>query len=303
MSSFAILGPGGVGGFLAAALSRTGEDVTVVAREATASLLTREGIAVESVRLGEFTAHPAAVARLIEPVDVLFVATKASGLDDALARVEVEPGVVVPLLNGVEHVARLRARFGAAAVAGTIRIVSVRTAPGRIAQTSPGVRIDVASDDPAPRERLAALVGTLNKADVPARLVDGEANVIWSKLVRLCAIALTTTAFDARLGEIRDDPARRMDLVGCVAEAGAVARAEGAGLDPADTLAELDEEHAAQSSSMRRDVAQGVVPELDEIAGAVLRAGARHGIACPTVARLAAVVAERAGIAAPAVTG
>ena len=50
---------------------------------------------------------------------------------------------------------------------------------------------------------------------------------------------------------------------------------------------------------MQRDIAAGREPELDAIAGAVLRAGARHGIPCPTVERLAEMVAARAGIPAP----
>jgi 2-dehydropantoate 2-reductase len=298
-TSFGILGPGGVGGFLAAALDRSGEAVTVVAREETAALIARDGIELESRRLGDFTARPAATARLTEPVDVLFVATKAAALEQALTRIEADPGVVVPLLNGLDHVAVLRERFGVSAVAGTIRIEADRTAPGHVEQTSPFLRIDVASDDPAPRERLAALVGTLNKADVPARLVDGEANVLWSKLLRLNALALTTSAYDLPLGAIRDDPSRRAELEACVDESAAIARAEGAAADPEATLTELDEAHAELGSSMRRDIAAGRTPELDAIAGAVLRAGARHGLSSPTIEALAARVARRAGIPAP----
>jgi 2-dehydropantoate 2-reductase len=297
--TFGILGPGGVGGFLAAALDRSGEAVTLVAREETAALIARDGIQLESARLGDFTAQPTATARLTESVDVLFVATKAAELEEALTRIEADPGVVVPLLNGLDHIAVLRERFGASAVAGTIRIEADRTAPGRIEQTSPYLRIDVASDDPAPRERLAALVGTLNKADVPARLVDGEANVLWSKLVRLNALALTTSAYDLPLGAIRDDPSRRAELEACVLESAAIARAEGAVPDTDATLAELDEAHAELGSSMRRDIAAGRTPELDAIAGAVLRAGARHGLPCPTIAGLTARVATRAGIPVP----
>jgi 2-dehydropantoate 2-reductase len=47
---------------------------------------------------------------------------------------------------------------------------------------------------------------------------------------------------------------------------------------------------------MQRDIAAGREPELDAIAGAVLRAGARHGLPCPTVVWLAERVAQRAGI-------
>ena len=45
----AVLGPGGVGGFLAAALARAGEPAVVVAREETAAAIERDGIRVERV--------------------------------------------------------------------------------------------------------------------------------------------------------------------------------------------------------------------------------------------------------------
>jgi ketopantoate reductase len=48
---------------------------------------------------------------------------------------------------------------------------------------------------------------------------------------------------------------------------------------------------------MQRDIAAGREPELDAIAGSVLRAGRRHGIECPTIERLSDEIARRAGIA------
>jgi 2-dehydropantoate 2-reductase len=58
-------------------------------------------------------------------------------------------------------------------------------------------------------------------------------------------------------------------------------------------MEELLDAHAELSSSMNRDIHAGRAPELDQIPGAVLRAGARHGLECPTVARLMAQVARR----------
>ena len=250
--------------------------------------------------LGDFTARPAAVARLEAPTDMLLVATKAAALDDALERVAVEPALVVPLLNGLDHVALLRERFGARVAAGTIRVQADRPAPGVVVQTGRFLSVELATDDPAlhgPLDALAAHAGRRRRA---ARVRDGEAQILWGKLVRLNALACTTTAFDAPFGEIREDPERRAALVACVEEGVAVARAEGATLDPAVVLGEFDVVHAGFTSSMQRDVAAGREPELDAIAGAVLRAGARHGVPAPTVAALAARIAGRAGIAEPA---
>jgi len=298
MTSIAVLGPGGVGGFIAAALSRAGEDVVVVARPSTADLIAANGIEVRSLRLGDFTAAPAAGAALQTDVDVLLVAVKANALDAALGRIEAEPALVVPLLNGLDHVQHLRHRFGAGRVAaGTIRIESNRTEPGLIAQTSPFLRVELAAEDSALRPRLRQLQAALERAGVPTQIAESEAQILWSKLVRLCALACTTSASDRPIGFIRTDPQWRAALETCIAEAAAVANAENAGIDPAAILAELDAAHPELGSSMQRDIAAGREPELDAIAGAVIRAAERHGLECPTVSRLAAEIAARAGIA------
>lgn len=291
-----MLGPGGVGGFVAAALARAGEEVTVIAREPTAEVIVARGIAVQSVRLGEFVARPSAVSELAEPVDVLVVATKATGLRQALGRVVATAQLVVPLLNGLEHMAVLRDRFGAGRVAaGVIRVESDRPAPGRIVQTSPSVRVDLAADHADLRPALEAFGARLGGAGIPVQFGPNEAQILWSKLVRLCALACTTSASDRPIGFIRSDPEWRAALIGCISEAAAVANADGARIDPAATLVELEEAHASLSSSMARDIASGREPELDAIAGAVMRAGRRHGIECPTIARLSAAIAARAG--------
>ena len=292
-----MLGAGGVGGFLAAALSRAGEDVVVVAREETARAIGAGGLTVRSAVLGDFTARPEVCPSLTEPVDVLFVATKAAGLEAALERVVAAPSVVVPLLNGIDHLAVLRDRFGADRVpAGVIRIESDRPAAGQIAQTSPSCRVDLASGDSRLVGRLEAVAAMLERAGIPARLGASEADVMWSKLARLCPLALTTSASDRPIGFVRSDPRWRSALEGAVGETVRVANADGARLDAADTLAELEAAHAELGSSMQRDIAAGREPELDAIAGAVLRAGARHGLRCPTIQWLADRVANRAGV-------
>jgi 2-dehydropantoate 2-reductase len=296
----AILGPGGVGGFLAAALARAGEDVVIVGREQTAAHINREGLVVRSARLGDFDAHPRAVAMLDEPVEVLLVATKSAGLRAGLERIRSRPELVVPLLNGLDHMRVLRERFGDGRVAaGSIRIESDRPQPGLIVQTSPFLRVDLASDDPALAERLERIREMLERADVPAQVGPNEAQILWSKLVRLNALACTTSAADRPVGFIRTDPEWRAALIGCIEEGAAVANADGAKIDPGARLAELDAAHAELGSSMQRDIAAGRVPELDAIPGAVLRAGARLGIDCPTIERLSVRIAQRAGIDPP----
>ncbi|HTC58851.1 MAG TPA: 2-dehydropantoate 2-reductase [Solirubrobacteraceae bacterium] len=298
----AVLGPGGVGGLVAGALDRAGTPVTVVARAATVEKISDRGLGVSSVLLGDFLVHPPATARLEQSVDVLIVATKAAGMQEALERIEAAPKLVLALLNGLDHVAVLRERFAPeTVVAGTIRVEADRPEPGVVVHTSKFLRVDMASNYPSARAAMERLASTLSDAGIPARVGDGEAQVMWSKLVRLNALACTTSAYDKLLGEIRSTPELRADLVGAIEEGCAVAQAEGAAIPSEDPLGELTAAHDTLGSSMQRDIAAGRPPELDAIPGSVLRAAARHGIECPTIERLVAMIAARAGVPLPVV--
>ncbi|HEY2317909.1 MAG TPA: 2-dehydropantoate 2-reductase [Solirubrobacteraceae bacterium] len=292
MTSVAVLGAGGVGGFVAAALARADADVRVVARPETAATLHDSGLTVSSRALeADFSVRPAVLTELDDTVDVVVVATKTTGLADATQRIRAVPGLVVPLLNGLDHLALLRERFGAdRVVAAVIRIESDRPSAGVIVQTSPAARVDMAGARP----EVQALAELLREAGLDARTGGSEAQVMWSKLARLCPLALTTSASDRPLGFVRSDPRWRSALQGAVTETVAVANADGASLQAQDTMAELDAAHAELGSSMQRDIAAGRATELDAIAGAVLRAGQRHGLRCPTVQWLGERVAVRA---------
>lgn len=292
----AVLGPGGVGGLVAGALERVGTDVVIVARESTCQTISDEGLKVESILLGDFVVHPRTIARLLDPVDVLVVATKAAGLAGALERVQADPQLVLPLLNGLDHLGVLRERFPRSmVVAGTIRVEADRPEPGVVVHTSKFLRIDMASHDPAAEGPMQELALTLGRVEIPARVGSSEAQVMWSKLVRLNALACTTSAFDLLLGEIRSTPELRGELVGSIEEGCAVAAAEGASIEVNDPLGELSAAHATLGSSMQRDIAAGRPPELDAIPGAVLRAADRHGIGCPTIERLVGMISSRSG--------
>ncbi len=297
----AVLGPGGVGGLVAAALEQAGNEVVVVAQEPTVAVIAEQGLVVESVKFGELVSRPRAVAALQEPVDALLVATKAAGLSAALERIETAPTLVLPLLNGLDHIAVLRERFAPESVlAGAIRVEADRPRPGVVVHTSPFLLVTMASAELSVATAMQELAATLSQAGVPARVLDSEAEVMWSKLVRLNALACATSAYDELLGQIRSTPQAQADLQGAIEEAAAVAVAEGAAeVDVAATLAEVARIPDTFGTSMQRDIAAGREPELDAIPGSVLRAAARHGIPCPTIERLVRMIAARIHVPPP----
>jgi 2-dehydropantoate 2-reductase len=279
MAGVAIVGPGGVGGLVGALLTRAGHDVVFVARPETAARLNAGGIEVHSVRFGDFTVPARAVEALASPVGLCVVATKATTLTDALERVPAGGAdVILPLLNGVEHMGVLRGRYpDARVVAGSIRVESTRVGPGRIEHTSRFCLVEVAGPD---------LSELLEGAGMDVVVRDSEPALLWDKMTLLAPLALITTAARAGIGAARE--MRRADLLDIVAEVAAVARANGTTTDAEAILGVIEAIPAPMKSSMLRDAEAGRPLELDAIGGAVLRAGAALGIPTPATARVVA---------------
>ncbi|MGW3667379.1 ketopantoate reductase family protein [Streptomyces sp. NPDC005141] len=293
----AVLGPGGVGGLLAALLARAGHRVICLAGAETARTLAADGIEVRSGHFGDFTARVEADTELREPVDVCLIAVKATALDAALERVPAkalgEEGLVVPFLNGVEHPALLRERYRSAQVApAVIRVESTRTAPGVIEHGSPFAEVDLTGDT-APRARVDALAGALEWAGVRARVQDGEAATLWAKMSFLAPFALLTTRYGVPVGDVRT--LHREELAALVEETAAVGRACGAPVDAAAALARYDAFPAGTKSSMQRDAEAGRTLELDAIGGALLRAAERSGVPVPVASALVRELTPAAG--------
>jgi 2-dehydropantoate 2-reductase len=127
------------------------------------------------------------------------------------------------------------------------------------------------------------------------RFIDDEPTLMWGKIVFLAPFALTTTAADCSIGGIIGDAGWKAQHESCVREACAVARAEGAKVDAESVISSMTKLPAKMRSSMQKDVENRKAPELDAIAGPILRAAARHGIEVPTTKKLAAAVERRAG--------
>ena len=290
----AILGAGGIGGLMGACLARSGAPVTLIVRRESLAQYPRK-LRLESA-FGNVEVD-VSVAAEAPPVDVLWITVKATELESALAAIANPRSVqaIVPLLNGIDHLALLRSRYGAAKViAATIAVESERVAPGHIVHRTAFARLNVSS---AGQALLGSTIQHLQQIGFECRFLDHEPTLMWSKLVFLAAFALTTAAADMTTGEILADPTWRQMGLSCIREASAVAVAEGAKIDAEAVIAAVVKMPGNMRSSMQKDVEQGKTPELDAIAGPILRGAQRHGIDVPITKKLVAEVARRSAFA------
>ena len=290
----AVLGLGGVGGALAA---RTG--AICVGTERTVDAIRERGLTL--VHGAETTVvHPETTTRLEQPVALLVVAVKAYDLDAALDRIAPEAldgAVVLPLLNGLEHVDAIRGRLGGASyrllqappavAAGTIGVFSASsTEPGVVVQATTGpARIRAASRD-VERETLAAALAPLAMPGVDVVAGDDEREVLWEKAVRLAVLAAATTASGLGVGALRADPGWGERMRSAVAEAAATAEADGVPMSAAAQWGMIEAMQPELTTSAARDAAAGRPTELDAIVGSIVRAAARLGVQTPELAAL-----------------
>jgi 2-dehydropantoate 2-reductase len=289
----AILGAGGVGGLIGACVAHAGVSVTLVVRREALAQYPKQ-LRLESP-FGNFSVD-VAVAAEVPASDVLWLTVKATQLEAALTEFENPDAVraIVPLLNGIDHVALLRSRYGAGRVIpATFAGETERVSPGHIVHRSPFARLNVASTG---RDLLGGTLDQLRQIGFTCSFIDDEPTLMWGKLVFLAPFALSTTAADKTVGEILADPQWRSLAEACVREACAVAVAEAAAVDANAILGWVKTAPGNMRSSMQKDVERHNPPELDAIAGPILRGAKRHGIEVPATKKLVAIVEQRADV-------
>jgi 2-dehydropantoate 2-reductase len=276
VAHIAIVGPGAVGGVVAAWLDHTrSHDVVLCARRPVTDLTVTVDDRQLTPRLSVITDTAQA-----SPVDWVLVATKTY---DAAGAAAWFPGLcgrgapVAILQNGVEHCERFSAYMAAERIVPVmVDCPAERLAPNQIRQRG---RAEMAvADDPRGREFAALFVGT----EIDVTLTGDFKSAIWRKLCvnavgALSAVLLKPSGVmrDEQLGEI----AR-----GLVREVIAVGRAEGAVLDDAlaeTVLAGYRQAPPDSVNSLHADRAAGRPMEIDARNGVIVRLGRKHGLATP----------------------
>lgn len=302
MSNFrvAIIGAGAIGGYFAAALTRSGVWVGLVARGQHLKSIQHSGLHVQSPE-GDFSIRPALVSSdpaKIGTVDAAIVAVKAWQLPEAATQTKQLLGAasrVLPIQNGVEAPSILRETIGREFVLdGTCRIVSELVVPGRIRHVGmqPTVHFGEA-DDGELSATSRALRDALSAAGVIVHTPGRMQIALWEKLHFLAPLSAVAAVTRSPVGDIRNSVATR-ELVECaMSEVARVANAVGADL-PNDaivrSLAMLEKLPDEVTVSMQRDIVAGKPSELDAIVGVVVRMGQRYGVPTPVMQTLHAAL-------------
>jgi 2-dehydropantoate 2-reductase len=286
----AIMGSGGVGGYVGGRLATSGQDVTFIARGAHLDAIRQRGLRLESA-LGDITVQPAQASddpASIGPVDLVIFAVKL--YDTEAAAEGCRPLVgdasgVVTFQNGVDSPEVLSRVLGREHVIGGVaQIASVVAAPGLIKHTGTMARFAFGELEGRGSARVEALAAAMRAAGIEHVVSEAIGRDIWAKMVFLATFAGLTALMRLPIGPIRADPETRALYRDGLAEALTVARARGVGL-PDDfvsaTLARTDQLPEGMKSSMLGDLERGKRLELAWLSGTIVRIAAELGVPTP----------------------
>lgn len=148
-----IIGMGAIGGYIAAMLCRSKENVNVVAYGKTLNKIKTDGISLESEINGSFTVFPTLAtdnSDEIGVVDIIFVCVKGYSLKAAakaiLPMVD-DHTLIIPIINGVDGGNKLYSYLRKGKVTDAIMSISSKIeGDGVIKHTSQNTRIFISSN-------------------------------------------------------------------------------------------------------------------------------------------------------------
>jgi 2-dehydropantoate 2-reductase len=288
---FAILGAGGVGGFFGGKLVQAGEDVTFIARGKNLQAMRASGLRLDSIQ-GNLFLEDVQVTdspESLRGVEVILLATKAWHLDSAIDSIKAMMGeqtIILPLLNGMEHMDILRDKFGEYVLGGLCRISSFLIAPAHVSHVavSPYLAFNEWKRDGS--SRVTVLRKIISKIQgITLETPPDIELAMWEKYLFICAFSGVGAITRQPVGVFRADPESRTMFRQVLDEVAAVARARGVGLTEQsvqNVMDRIDDIQADMVTSMQKDIMEGRPSELEAQTGAIVRMAGAAAVPVPT---------------------
>lgn len=284
-----VLGAGAVGGYFGGRLAEAGQDVTFLVRPARAALLRERGLKVASP-LGDFTARPQLVTAdsLGGGYDLVIVSAKHYDLGQAIDAIRPAVGpqtAVLPLLNGLVHLDRLEAAFGADAVLGGVAYVGASLQPdGGIRHHNRLSGIVFGDRQGGISERTKAIAAAFADTKIEAPGSDNVMLAMWEKFAMITTMAGMNCLMRGNIGEIAATDDGEALMLQLLEENRAVATASGFAPRQewrAQIGQMLSEKGSVNNASMHHDLQHGSRTEAEWILGDMRRRAIALDVATP----------------------
>lgn len=299
MTTYAVIGVGGVGGFYGIHLARTGAEVHFLIRgpAGPGALTLVSGERTWQVRAGRECQVHAGWSQ-IPPVDIAIVAVKATANADVAERIAgiVKPhGAVVLVQNGIDAEPLFAAAVPPAVevIGGLAFLASHRDSPARFIHVDYGVltigRFAQGYRPAGTCPAMEALAADLARAEVPVVMAEDLLRARWQKLVWNVPFNGLSVLLDARTDALMADPSAVALVSGLMAEVVAAAAGDDRELPPdaIEGMLAMTRVMKPYAPSMKLDYDNRREIEIDAMYTAAIARARRAGVAMPKTAMLA----------------
>ena len=222
-----------------------------------------------------------------EPVDLVIVATKFSGLNEALEEMQGLVGpqtIIYSVLNGISSEEYIKERYGDDNLLYCVALGmdAVREGTSLTYQHKGILKLGILTKKQRPA--LAAVMALLEKAGIQYVIEEDILHALWAKLLLNVGINQTCMVYETNYGGAFTNEEARQDMFAAMHEVITVAQREGIKLTEADfegcvkVLRGLSTEGLP---SMRQDAMAKRKSEVELFAGTIIRLGAKHNVPTP----------------------
>ena len=281
----AVVGLGGVGGYLAASLACTAHEVVGFARGAHLDAIKQNGLTIVE---DEKTWHATCQAQTLQEASGTFdlVLFCVKGYDllpslEALRHAITPQTILLSFANGVANGETLRQNAHAKVLDGCVYILSHIEKAGVIRKKGK-VFAAVFGGEREASEKVAAL---FEEAALRYKTPENIEEAIWKKYIFIAAFATLTSTYDAPIGAIYKE--HYDEAKALLEEIAAVAHAKG--IEIADEVAKSLETASKvpydSSTSMHLDFQNNKQTELESLSGYIVKEAQNLGVATPLMKR------------------
>lgn len=282
-------GAGATGGYFGARLAQAGQDVTFLVRERRFQQLQMNGLVLQTPQGTEKLEPQLIQARsLSDHYDLIMITVKSFALEQLMEDIAPAVGpdtLIMPILNGMRHIATLQQRFGDDKVIGGLcKINATLGESGEVIQMTPLHQLYYGALDGNNDARLQRVDAALRTSQVDNRFSDNIMDELWEKWLLLSTLGAVCCLARGDTQQILTTRGGEALLQGIFSEILAVISAEGYQPRPAVTariFELLNNPETPMTSSMYRDLTQGFDIEADQVIGDLLLRAKRKGLMTP----------------------
>lgn len=298
---YVVIGAGGTGGCITAFMTKTGKNVTVIARGAHLEAIQKDGLQIEkrgekeNIKINAVT--EAEYIKKGEKADVIFVCVKGYSVDSIysfIKKASHEKTVVIPILNiygtgekMAKQLPNLEVLNGCIYIAGALDGIGKIKMSGDIFKVIFG-RVDGDTSNPL----LQQIEKDLRESGIEGKLSSDIRKETFEKFSFISPMAATGAYYHSTAGDVQKEGKIRETFKNCVREVNQIANAMGIFFDfdiVQKNLAVMDGVAKDCTASMQKDLEKGGDSEIDGLLFEVLRLGKKYNVPTPTYEKICSI--------------